>query len=279
MAVQETAPVHGRAGRNLPAAIGVGATLGGATLLTLYLYKPAFIVLLLATIVCGVWEVVRSLRVGGMQVPLVPLVVGTVAMELLAYRNGPDDLVGAVFATVIVVAIWRLAGGGVGYLADVSAGAFATVYVPLLAGFAALMTAPPDGPRRVTAFIATTVASDIGGYIAGVLFGRHLMAPSVSPKKSWEGFAGSALACTVCGTILVTTLLHGAVWQGVCFGLAVVCSATLGDLGQSLIKRDLGIKDMGTLLPGHGGVMERLDSLLPTAPVAYLLLVAFIPVH
>jgi phosphatidate cytidylyltransferase len=130
----------------------------------------------------------------------------------------------------------------------------------------------------VTAFIATVVASDVGGYAFGVVFGRHLMAPVISPKKSWEGFVGSTLACAACGALTVNLLLHGAWWQGAVFGLATVCTATLGDLGESMIKRDIGIKDMGNLLPGHGGMMDRLDSLLPTAPVAWLLLSAFVPV-
>jgi phosphatidate cytidylyltransferase len=141
-----------------------------------------------------------------------------------------------------------------------------------------LMTVPSDGPRRVTVFIATVVCSDVGGYAAGVLFGKHPMAPSVSPKKSWEGFAGSVTACAVGAAIMFATLFSGTHWwEGALFGLAVVCSATLGDLGESMIKRDIGIKDMGHLLPGHGGLMDRLDSLLPTAPVAWLLLTAFVP--
>jgi phosphatidate cytidylyltransferase len=163
-------------------------------------------------------------------------------------------------------------------LADIGAGLFALVYVGFLAGFAALMLAPADGDRRVTAFIATVVASDVGGYAAGVLFGAHPMAPTVSPKKSWEGFAGSVAGCMLCAALIFSLLLrHGHWWQGVLFGLALVASATVGDLGESMIKRDLGLKDMGTLLPGHGGFMDRLDSLLPSAPIAWLLLAAFIP--
>ena len=140
----------------------------------------------------------------------------------------------------------------------------------------ALATEPADGPRRVTAFIVVVICSDIGGYATGVLFGRHPMAPSVSPKKSWEGFAGSLTACAVGGTLLFWTLFDVQPLFGAVYGLAVVCTATLGDLGESMVKRDIGIKDMGTLLPGHGGVMDRLDSLLPTAPVAYVLLGAFL---
>jgi phosphatidate cytidylyltransferase len=257
-------------------AIAVGAGLGALALTSLYAYKPIFVGVVVVAIAIGGWEVARSLRVAGLNVPVVPLLAGTVAMEITAYRNGPEHLVVALLLTVLAILIWRLPDGAEGYLPDVSAGIFTAVYVPFLAGFAALLVAPPDGPRRATIFIATVVASDVGGYAAGVLFGKHPMAPTVSPKKSWEGFVGSALACMVCGAILTTVLLDGKIWQGIVVGLAIVCSATLGDLGESMIKRDLGIKDMGRLLPGHGGVMDRLDSLLATAPVAYLLLVTFV---
>jgi phosphatidate cytidylyltransferase len=142
-----------------------------------------------------------------------------------------------------------------------------------------MMTAPVNGAARIVSFIATTVCSDVGGYVAGVLKGRHPMAPSVSPKKTWEGFAGSAVACTIAGVALVSTIMEITWWQGALFGLAVVLTATIGDLGESLVKRDVGIKDMGHLLPGHGGLMDRLDSLLVTAPVAWLLLIAWAPVR
>jgi phosphatidate cytidylyltransferase len=148
--------------------------------------------------------------------------------------------------------------------------------VPFLISFAALMLVPDDGYKRITVFIATVVCSDVGGYAVGTLIGRHPMAPSVSPKKSWEGFGGSVLFCALGGGILFDQVLHADQWQGVLFGLAVVATATLGDLGESMVKRDIGVKDMGTLLPDHGGLMDRLDSLLPTAPVAFLLLQLFL---
>jgi phosphatidate cytidylyltransferase len=151
------------------------------------------------------------------------------------------------------------------------------VYVSFLTGFAVLMLVPDDGSRRVTAFVVTTVCADVGGYATGALLGRHPMAPSVSPKKSWEGLGGSLLLCAAAGAGLVAGLLGGAIWQGVVFGLVIALAAVLGDLGASMIKRDLQIKDFGRLLPGHGGVMDRIDSLLPAAPLAYLLLAAFIP--
>jgi phosphatidate cytidylyltransferase len=273
-------PATGRAGRNLTAAIGVGLSLGALVIGTLY--SPArwtFIVVVVLAMLIGTWEVVRALRTLGAMPPVLPIAAGGAAMVVCGYRYGSEQVFLALALTVLVVLGWRIAGRSQGLLRDVTAGVFTAAYVPFLISFAALMAVPADGPRRVTAFIATVVCSDTGGYAAGVLFGRHPMAPSVSPKKSWEGFAGSVVACAVAGGIFFATLFEGTTWwQGVLFGLAVVCSATLGDLGESMIKRDIGIKDMGTLLPGHGGLMDRLDSLLPTAPVAWLLLTAFVPV-
>jgi phosphatidate cytidylyltransferase len=267
---------HGRAGRNLPVAIGVGVALGGSVLALLFGFPPGFLVLMLLAIGLGIVEVVRATDSAGYRVPLTPLLAGCLACVLAAYLSGPDALVVAITLTIVGVVLWRMGEGSRSYLADVSVATFTAVYLPLLAGFAALMLAPSDGPRRVATFISTVVANDVGGYAAGVLFGKHPMAPSVSPKKSWEGLAGSVAACALAGGLLVTLLLHGTWWQGVVFGVAMCATATLGDLGESMIKRDLGIKDMGTLLPGHGGVMDRLDSLLPSAPIAYLLLAAFI---
>jgi phosphatidate cytidylyltransferase len=129
----------------------------------------------------------------------------------------------------------------------------------------------------VLAFIATVVCSDVGGFAAGVLFGKHPMAPSISPKKSWEGLAGSVTACVLIGILLATLTFHAPWWGGALYGVAIALTATLGDLGESLIKRDLGIKDMGHLLPGHGGLMDRMDSLLPSAVVAYLVLSLIAP--
>ena len=117
-----------------------------------------------------------------------------------------------------------------------------------------------------------------GGYATGVFLGKHPLAPIVSKAKTWEGFAGSVIACSTAGILLLTLTFREQWWKGLLFGLALVVTATVGDLGESLVKRDLGIKDMGSLLPGHGGVMDRLDSLLPCAAVAYLLLSAFAPV-
>ena len=266
------------AGRNLPAAIGVGLVLGGLVIGTLLTFRFGFVLLLLAVICGAVWELVRAVGRAEAHPPLLPLLAGTVAMDVLAWFRGDGALTVAFLLTALGCVVWRLADGPVGYLRDVSTATFVALYVPFLAGFAVLLAVPDDGAKRVITFIATVVCSDVGGYAAGVLFGRHPMAPTVSPAKSWEGFAGSTLFCVAGGTVFFTQFFGADWWQGALFGLAIVVTATLGDLGESMIKRDLGIKDMGTLLPGHGGLMDRLDSLLPAAAVSWMLLSAFVPV-
>jgi phosphatidate cytidylyltransferase len=277
MAGAPPAPRRSRAGRNLPAATAIGLALGGAVLAGLYTYRLSFVILLVVFIALASWEIVRAVSRVEARPPLVPLLVGGVAMDLLAWFRGAEALAVAFLLTALGCLVWRLAEGPIGYLRDVSTGVFVALYVPFLAGFAVLLTVPEDGARRVITFIATVVCSDVGGYATGVFLGRHPMAPTVSPKKSWEGFAGSVLACVVAGVIFLGLYFHAEWWQGAVYGLAIAVTATLGDLGESMLKRDLGIKDMGHLLPGHGGVMDRLDSLLPAAAVAYLLLSAFAP--
>jgi phosphatidate cytidylyltransferase len=270
-------PPRSRAGRNLPAAIGVGAGLGLLILGTLFSYRPSFVILVVVAILLGAYEMVVAISTVEARPPMVPLLVGAAAMDVAAWFRGADGLVGALLLTVLGIAIWRLADGAAGYLRDIASGNFIALYVPFLAGFAILLAHPDDGAARVVLFILAVVCSDTGGYITGVFIGRHPMAPTVSPKKSWEGFVGSVLAAGACGVLIMVLAFHHPWWQGALFGFAVAVTATLGDLGESMIKRDLGLKDMGRLLPGHGGIMDRLDSLLPCAPVAYLLLTAFVP--
>ena len=266
------------AGRNLPAAVGVSVVLGGLVIGTLFTYRLGFVILLTLVIAGAVWELVRALGKADIRPPLIPLLAGVVAMELLAWFRGGSALTVAFLLTALGCVVWRLAEGPAGYLKDVSASVFVAMYVPFLAGYAVLLAVPDDGARRVVTFIATVVCSDVGGYAAGVLFGRHPMAPTVSPAKSWEGFAGSTIACVTGGILFLTLFFDAAWWQGALFGLAIVVTATLGDLAESMIKRDLGIKDMGAILPGHGGIMDRLDSLLPAAAISWLLISAFAPV-
>lgn len=270
-------PSRSRAGRNLPAAIGVGLGLGAIVLASLFLSRPAFAVFVGIVMVYACWEFAAALRAGGIRISVIPIMVGGVAALAAAWERGPSGLVVAILMTLVGVVVVRVADGATNFARDVSASALALLYVPTLAGFALLLAHPSDGAARELAFVATVVCSDTGGYAAGVLFGRHPLAPLVSKAKTWEGFAGSVLACSAAGVLFLTLTFHQVWWKGLLFGLAIVVTATVGDLGESMIKRDLGIKDMGRLLPGHGGLMDRLDSLLPCAAVAYLLLTAFAP--
>jgi phosphatidate cytidylyltransferase len=273
----EPAP-PGRAGRNLGAAIGVGVGLAAVIVASLFVWRPAFLGVVVVAILIAVVELSRALHAGGFRPPLMPVLLGSVGMLALAWTRGSTGLVIAFLVTVLAVLLWRLADGPDNYFPDAASGVLVALYVPLLAGFAVLLRVPDDGAIRVLAFIATVVASDVGGFAVGVLAGKHPMAPSISPKKSWEGMGGSLLTCMIVATAILVPALGAPWWGGIAFGAAIAVTATIGDLGESLIKRDLGIKDMGHLLPGHGGIMDRLDSLLPAAAVSYLLLSVLAPV-
>ena len=269
-----------RTGRNLPAAVGVGVLLGGLVLVTLLTVKATFLLYMGAALAVALAELTSAFAKRDIGIPVIPVAAGGSAVLTCEYWLGSRAALAALALTVIVILAWRLPGGSSGYLKDVTAGVFALAYLAFLASFVVAMLTPADGPRRVLTFVILTICSDIGGYFAGITLGRgsrHPMAPVISPKKTWEGLAGSVAACLVAGTVAVPLLLHGHAWQGLLTGAAAVLVATLGDLSESMIKRDLDIKDMGTLLPGHGGILDRLDSLLFCAPVVWLLLQAFVP--
>jgi phosphatidate cytidylyltransferase len=261
------------AGRNLPMAIGVGLGLGALALVSLLTIRATFLIIIGAAVAISVWELQGTLRKArGIRITWIPVGVGSVVTIGLTWPYGPAALGIGVAATTLVCMVWRLPGGADGYLADLTASVFVTVYVGLFAGFATLMLVPDDGAQRILTFLILVVANDVGGYAAGVLAGKHPMAPTISPKKSWEGFGGSVAACMLGGALCVWLLLDGIWWHGLVVGAAIAVTATIGDLTESLIKRDLGVKDMGTLLPGHGGLMDRMDSLLPSAVATWALL-------
>ncbi|HZG89578.1 MAG TPA: phosphatidate cytidylyltransferase [Pseudonocardia sp.] len=267
-----------RAGRDLVAAIAVGLALGSVILGSLLFERHAFVGVLALSTVVATWELAGALRRGaGITVPLPVLLVGGQAMVWLAWPFGTTGQALAFAGTALAVMLWRMRAGSAHYVRDVTAGIFTAAYVPLFCSFATLMVVAEDGLGRVLTFMLCVIASDIGGYAAGVIAGRHPMAPTISPKKSWEGFAGSQVAGMAAGALCVALLLGGPWWAGAVTGSLLVVSATLGDLVESLIKRDLGIKDMGSLLPGHGGLMDRMDSLLPTAVVAWAVLSVVVP--
>ncbi|MET8132664.1 MULTISPECIES: phosphatidate cytidylyltransferase [unclassified Streptomyces] len=272
------APQKKSAGRDLGAAIGVGVGLGAVIVASLFVVKAVFVGVIAVAVVVGLWELTSRLEERkGIKAPLVPLALGGAAMVVSGYVRGAEGAWVAMALTALAVLVWRMTEPPEGYLKDVTAGVFAAFYVPFLATFVAMMLTADDGPRRVLTFLLLTVVSDTGAYAVGWRFGKHKLAPRISPGKTREGLFGAVSFAMVAGALCMQFLIDdGAWWQGLILGLAVAASATLGDLGESMIKRDLGIKDMGTLLPGHGGIMDRLDSLLPTAPVVWLLLVLFV---
>jgi phosphatidate cytidylyltransferase len=269
-----------RAGRDLGSAIAVGLALGAIILVPLLTVRQTFVGVLAAATAVATWELRDALRRGaGIEVPLPVLLVGGQAMIWLSWPFELRGLALAFVGTALGCLVWRMRAGAAHYVRDVSAGLFTAVYVPLFCSFVVMLTVAPDGVGRVLTFMLCVVASDVGGYAVGVLAGRHPMAPSISPKKSWEGFAGSLVAGMITGALTLTLMLGGRWWEGALTGALLVVSATLGDLVESLVKRDLGIKDMGRLLPGHGGLMDRLDSMLPTAVVSYFVLGLLVPLR
>jgi phosphatidate cytidylyltransferase len=272
---------HGRAGRDLKAAIGSAVVLLGAAGASLAFWKPAFMFIVVAAVVVAVWELRQGLLAKDIDIPEQPLMLGGAVMVVVAYVWGAPALVTATAVTSLVTMLWLLRRGIDGYVRTATASVFTLVYVPFLGSFVALLLAEDglggggiddDGVAGIVTFILVTIASDIGGYVAGVLFGKHPMAPVISPKKSWEGFAGSLLFTVAAGWALVVYLLDGDWWVGIILGVIAVVMATLGDLCESVMKRDLGIKDMSQVVPGHGGLMDRLDSLLATIAPIWLLL-------
>jgi phosphatidate cytidylyltransferase len=268
-----------RSGRDLPVATVVGVALLASVMLSLFIRKEAFVVLALVAVGASLWELAQAFARRDMHLALLPLLVGSVGILVSAYVAGSEALLVSFMLTAGGVVVWRvLDGHGPAAVRDATAGVFAAAYLPFLAGFIMILLSTQDGARRVLLLILLAVASDVGGYAAGVLFGRHPLAPSVSPKKTWEGLAGSVILSCLVGAVGMLSAFRVSPWVGLGLGLATVTTATVGDLSESLIKRDLELKDMGSLLPGHGGVLDRLDSILLTAPVVYFVLLVYLPV-
>ena len=269
----------GRAGRNMPAAIAVGVALVLLVLASLLIWPPAFPGLIALAAGAGVWEMTRALKVTGAEPPLIPLLGGALLMVGLAWHDGADSLLIGLAVTIAAALLWRLADGLQAVRKAFTPTVMVAVYVPFLLSFAVLLQLPDadsDGRWRILCTLFAVVLSDTGGFIAGVFLGRHKMAPSISPGKTWEGFAGSICAAAIGSALFLYFLLDIPSYWGLLFGAVVSVVAVVGDLAESMLKRDLGLKDMSNLLPGHGGIMDRLDSMLATAPVAWLLISAFL---
>jgi phosphatidate cytidylyltransferase len=265
-----------RAGRNLPAAIASGVALVAIVLVSLFTVKWLFgVVVVIALLIAG-REFVSAFQGRNIRVARTPVYLSILTFPAISYIWGPTAIVIALGIAIIAVLIWRLRRGTDGYVRDVTASIFLIAYLPFMAGFLMTTLAADNGAQRVVVFVLLTISNDIGGYAAGVLFGKHPMAPMISPKKSWEGFAGSLIVQAAVGAGSFVWLLDAPWWQGVIAGIVLAITATAGDFAESAMKRDLGIKDMGSFLPGHGGMMDRLDSLVPNAFASWVIFTAFL---
>ena len=259
-----------RAGRNLPAAIATGVILLAIVALSLMFYIELFVVLAAGALLIGIWEFASAVLARNYRIPVLTLCVSVVLMVALTWTFG----VGAGFLGYLI-AITATLGITKYYLNEDLrvgiVGVFGLAWIGLFGIFAVGMARFPTPALVVASLILLAAANDTGGWLIGVVFGKHPIAPKISPKKSWEGFAGS-----MAFTLLISYLLIGQViglsWQWVLlFGVFTPFLATAGDFSESMVKRDLGIKDMGSLFPGHGGMLDRLDSILFCAPVFYFL--------
>ena len=267
---------YGKAGRNLPAAIAVGLGLFLTLIISLFTDVRFFAILVAFAIVLATRELSQTLVVGLSARMLILLQILAPIIVVAAAVEGLNGLVITFIASSVLVLSVRLLDGEEAYVHHVTRSIFSLIYAPVLASFAVLLSTQTDGAWKVLAFVLLTAATDLGGYIAGALFGKHPMAPTISPKKSWEGFAGALVLQLVVGALLWIFIFEQPWWEGALIGFAMMLTATLGDLIESMIKRDLGVKDMGKLLPGHGGVMDRLDSLVVNAFVAWVLFGIFL---
>ena len=260
----------GRAGRHLPAALTTGAVLIAAAGLPLFFAPAVYVAVICIFILGALWELGGAFARLGTHLTMAPLYVGAIGMAVCAWTLGAEALLFALYATVFACVAWRILDSEPkGRVSDVVSSVFAAVYVPFLASFVLLMLRD-FGPWLILIYIALVAANDTGGWAVGVMMGKHPMAPKLSPKKSWEGFIGSACATIVVG--VGSFLVFDGHWAfGLLAGIGACVIGTIGDLTESLMKREAGLKDMSRLLPGHGGLLDRLDALLMVAPFMHLI--------
>ena len=271
--------IQARTGRNLLGAISVGVLLGALLLGSLLVNKVLFIGFAVVLLGVSAFELSTALRHMGRRVPRTPSVITAIVAVPVAYFFG----IPWVFLTVVLgigfTGLWRWIEVKKGIHTvdeanlqkDVLASAFVQGYVTMLGSFCVALVAQPGGQWWTLAFLITVVSVDVGAYVSGLNFGKHPMAPKISPKKTWEGFAGAGVFAVTAGIMLSLFMLGQPWWFGIIFGVILLVTATLGDLGESHIKRTIGIKDMSSWLAGHGGFLDRLDSILPSSLVTYLL--------
>lgn len=258
--------------RSLWAAVATGLVLAGVVIGTLLLGPRAFFVLALVAALIAQAELYAVLRATGRSpATLVGLACGA-AMLVGAYQRGGEALALGLALPLPLLLLWVLTVPVERARSVLSSTYLGVVYGPLLVGFGILLLRGEDGLVLAATVVGMAAVHDSGGYLVGRKLGRHLMAPCTSPSKSWEGFAAGTVV-TVGLSVAVLPFVHPFdVWLALRLALVVSAAAPLGDLAESLVKRDLGVKDMGRLMPGHGGFFDRLDGIMFSLPVAYYVL-------
>jgi len=264
--------INKKAGRKLLPSIGVGLSLLGLIWFSLSLYKQLFLVVLTIAVVLGIREITRACNSRSIAISFPSLSIAAVALLGAAWIDGIAGLAIATAISFPILLIRLLLNGPENFVAKATATTFALLYLPFLAGFLILLAIPSTGFQRVMTFVVLVGCNDTFGYIVGVLLGKHPLVPTISPKKTWEGLAGSVVFTIIGGCLAFNYIMDMQWWLGIIVGLMIVFTATCGDLIESAMKRDLSLKDMGTLLPGHGGMLDRLDSVVLSAPAMWLAL-------
>lgn len=270
--MSEKRSLAARAGRNVPIATAIGVGLVALLVATLSYNRVLFAILVALVMLPSVNEFSRASASIGVRIDRVILSITSMAIVMAAWSSGFEGLAVTIAVSTPVVLISLLRSGSENFLANASASLFTLLYLPIPAAFAVLLAHHADGRARVMIFILAVSLSDTGGYIAGVLFGKHQLARQISPKKSWEGVLGSVVLSIVGTSVFFGIWFHQAWWHGAILAVVSILAGTSGDLIESALKRDIGVKDMGKALPGHGGFLDRLDSLLITAPFAFLII-------
>lgn len=258
-------------GRNLPVAIAVGLALATVFLVSLFWRVEAFTAVIVVLVCLASIEVTRVLRAVGVRILLVPLLLGVVTSVLGGLQLGAAGQALGMALLLVTAFLWLLVDPDRTQVTQtLGVTAFFGSWIGLFASYGPRLADRPDGVVVVLAVVGAVILTDIGGYAFGVPFGRHKVAPSVSPGKSWEGLVGGLLLATVLA-VLVLPRLDGTFTAVPAVVVALVAGTAgfVGDLVQSMVKRDLGVKDLGDVLPGHGGVLDRVDGILFALPVGF----------
>ncbi len=266
--------INKKAGRKLLPSIAVSIAILAVVFTSVYYVPVAFAVLVWIAVMLATRELTNAYASGGIDLPKVPLQIAGTALLISAWNGRISGLAVAMAIAIPNLLVFMLLTNPKDFVRRGASAAFAIFYIPFLAGFILLLSHEENGPARILTLVVLVSCNDTFAYLFGVMFGRHPLAPHISPKKTWEGFTGSIIATTIGSALVFTLALDKSWWIGAAIGLMAVVTATCGDLIESAVKRDLSIKDMGTLLPGHGGILDRIDSVLFTGPAVWFVLEA-----